>query len=324
MRQAYGLMLVLSGLSVSFLPPTAACGNELLAHWPLDEVANGVAKDASGHGHDGKIVGAKAVPGAVKEALWFDGKDDHVLLGDFGLRKAFTLAFWVKPEVSDGANDWQGLVTSDGPWEQGVLHVPLRGRQMDIFLHAGTRRRAHLTSRVLSPGQWYHIALTADTRQHSLRLFVNGVEEDSGDIPPETTTINLNHQVIGRESGGKKPQRHFRGAIDDVRIYAQALEAIAIKALCPHAVPAQGHDPRNVLNGLVIPDEGYCDQPYVVVTRDGNWLCTLTTGPGLEGQRGQHIVSTISTDKGRTWSPPVDIEPSSEREASWVVPLVTP
>jgi hypothetical protein len=87
---------------------------------------------------------------------------------------------------------------------------------------------------------------------------------------------------------------------------------------------ARPRDPRNALNGHVIPDEGYCDQPYVVVTRDGNWLCTLTTGPGREGERGQHIVATISQDRGRTWSPPVAIEPSGEREASWVVPLVTP
>ncbi len=323
MRQACRLTLVLCGLSASVLAP-AAYGNELLGHWPLDEVASGLAKDASGHGHDGKVVGTKAAPGAVQGALWFDGQGDHVLLGDFGLRAAFTLAFWVKPEAAADSNDWQGLVTSDGPWEQGVLHVPLRGRQMDVYLHAGARRRVHLTSRALSPGQWRHIALTADAKQHSLRLFVNGVEEDSGDIPAEITTFNLNRQVIGRESDGKKSQRYFRGAMDDVRIYAQALETSFIAALCPQVVPAQCRDARNVLNGHIIPDEGYCDQPYVVVTRDGNWLCTLTTGPGVEGQRGQHIVSTVSTDKGRTWLPPVDIEPSGEREASWVVPLVTP
>ena len=29
-------------------------------------------------------------------------------------------------------------------------------------------------------------------------------------------------------------------------------------------------------------DEGYCDQPYVVITKDGNWLCVLTTGAGHE------------------------------------------
>jgi hypothetical protein len=83
-------------------------------------------------------------------------------------------------------------------------------------------------------------------------------------------------------------------------------------------------DPRDIANGLPIVSEGYCDQPYVVVTRDGNWLCVLTTGKGKEGDRGQHVVSTISTDHGKSWSRPVDIEPADGPEASWVVPLVAP
>ena len=83
-------------------------------------------------------------------------------------------------------------------------------------------------------------------------------------------------------------------------------------------------DCRHISTGNAIPDEGYCDQPYVVVNKDGSWTCVLTTGKGREGQRGQHIVATISKDQGRTWTPLIDIEPASGPEASWVVPLVTP
>jgi len=87
---------------------------------------------------------------------------------------------------------------------------------------------------------------------------------------------------------------------------------------------ASEEDPRNIGTGRMIPDESYCDQPYVVITQDGNWLCTLTTGSGHEGQGGQHVVSTISTDRGKSWSPLVDIEPADGPEASWVVPLLVP
>ena len=83
-------------------------------------------------------------------------------------------------------------------------------------------------------------------------------------------------------------------------------------------------DPRNLSNGLHIPCKNYCDQPYVVVTSNGAWVCTLTTGKGLEGQPGQHVVSTVSADQGKTWSEPVDIEPETGPEASWVTPLITP
>lgn len=82
-------------------------------------------------------------------------------------------------------------------------------------------------------------------------------------------------------------------------------------------------DWRNIRTGLTIPDEGYCDQPYTVITNDGNWLCTMTTGSGQEGQGGQHIVSVISSDHGRTWEGPFDIEPADGPDASWAMPLVT-
>lgn len=92
----------------------------------------------------------------------------------------------------------------------------------------------------------------------------------------------------------------------------------ALAALSVHA------DWRNITKGYEIPDEGYCDQPYVVVMPDGSWLCTMTTGPGEEGNVQQHVVATISNDKGKTWTPLIDIEPHGPPEASWVMPLLVP
>jgi len=83
-------------------------------------------------------------------------------------------------------------------------------------------------------------------------------------------------------------------------------------------------DWRHIINGREIPTEFYSDQPYVVQTDDGAWLCTVTTGPGHEGKSGQHVVTMRSTDQGRTWSEPVDVEPSSGPEASYAVMLKVP
>jgi hypothetical protein len=99
-----------------------------------------------------------------------------------------------------------------------------------------------------------------------------------------------------------------------------AVFALLASTLCFSQTP----DWRNIQTGFTIPDESYADQPYVVITNDGNWLCVMTTGKGVEGQPGQHIVSMISTDQGRTWSSSVDIEPAGGPEASWVMPLKIP
>ena len=83
-------------------------------------------------------------------------------------------------------------------------------------------------------------------------------------------------------------------------------------------------DWRNVTEGLEIPSIGYCDQPYVVIADDGAWVCIMTTGAGREGQAGQHVVTSRSEDRGKTWSDPVPLEPADGPEASYAVLLKVP
>ena len=82
-------------------------------------------------------------------------------------------------------------------------------------------------------------------------------------------------------------------------------------------------DFRDRTEGLPIFQNGYVDQPYVVVMDDGGWLCVFTTNAGREGSGGQHIVSTVSRDQGRTWSSPVRIEEPTPESASWAMPFKT-
>lgn len=100
------------------------------------------------------------------------------------------------------------------------------------------------------------------------------------------------------------------------------LEALALAAVGAGALAAS--DPRAIETGSVVPDEGYVDQPYVVRTDDGAWLCALTTGPGVEGAPGQHVVTRRSLDRGKTWGDFADVEPSSGPEASYAVLLKVP
>ena len=83
------------------------------------------------------------------------------------------------------------------------------------------------------------------------------------------------------------------------------------------------NDWRNIKFGNSILASGYCDQPYVVIYPDRDWLVVFTTNEGHEGSKGQHIVSSVSKDQGKTWSKPVQIEMPSLESASWAMPYLT-
>lgn len=83
-------------------------------------------------------------------------------------------------------------------------------------------------------------------------------------------------------------------------------------------------DVRDIRNGWEIPTLTYADQPYIVKTDDGAWLCALTTGTAHEGAPGQNVATLRSTDLGRTWSEPVFVEPLDGPETSYAVLLKVP
>jgi hypothetical protein len=83
-------------------------------------------------------------------------------------------------------------------------------------------------------------------------------------------------------------------------------------------------DPRHLSNGRIIPTSSYSDQPYLLKTKDSVWLCSVTTGAGIEGQPGQTIITLRSRDRGKTWSEPVYVEPPDGPEASYAVMLIVP
>ena len=81
---------------------------------------------------------------------------------------------------------------------------------------------------------------------------------------------------------------------------------------------------RNVERGNRIPTIHYCDQPYLVKTEDGAWLCCVTTGPGNEGEEGQHVITLRSRDQGKSWQDVVKVEPDCPYENSYAVLLKAP
>ena len=80
-------------------------------------------------------------------------------------------------------------------------------------------------------------------------------------------------------------------------------------------------DWRNIREGNLIVGEGYADQPYVVQTDDGAWLCCVTLSGQTEGSSDQHVATFRSMDQGRTWENEVRLEEPGAPENSYAVML---
>jgi hypothetical protein len=81
---------------------------------------------------------------------------------------------------------------------------------------------------------------------------------------------------------------------------------------------------RRIFTGHLVRQDGYIDQPYIVVADDGTWVCVATVCETREGVPGQHVVSSRSVDPGSTWEAFVDIERPNGPVSSWGMPFLTP
>ena len=200
----------------------------LVAWYLLDEGRGQVAADASRHKHHGRIHGARWVRDEFGTVLEFDGLNDYV---DFGGDPAFdvenvTVAAWVLPKSPGG-----GIVSrfTGGGWhdQRLVLSYATWGGGKDLlWVLANPGHVARIRSDPPPAGEWTHVAATADGKR--LCLYLNGklaAEGDRGGVVPLTKGVPLK---IGVSAG--LGAAHFRGLIDDVKIYSRALSADEILA----------------------------------------------------------------------------------------------
>lgn len=81
-------------------------------------------------------------------------------------------------------------------------------------------------------------------------------------------------------------------------------------------------DSRNSIYGNVIYKSGYIDQPYLTVLPNGKLFCSLTSGIGNEGDDGESIKYTFSSD-GKSWDDLKALEPNTQITSSYSVPYLT-
>ncbi len=196
---------------------------DLVAHFALDGGASNVAAAASTDQPEMPTYG----PGRIESAADFDGQSfiDAGDVGKFGYFDKFSLAAWIHPPRTGGGTILSRMTDTprgDGYYVQlidGTLRVNLVKRWLDDSI----RVEAQPT---IPADRWSHILVTYDGSRvaDGIRVYVNG-QPVRLKVHLDAINQSFKSKQPFRIGAGGGPNARFRGAIDDVRVYARCLSA---------------------------------------------------------------------------------------------------
>jgi PKD repeat protein len=214
--------------TITSSPPPAG----LVAAWGLNEGTGTATTDTSGNGNGGTLVnGPTWTTGKTGGALQFDGVDDRVRVADsnaLDVTTAATFEAWVYPTVAPSA--WRTILQKE------VEAYLLAASGGDGRPASGGTFNGACCSLVGAPSglpinTWTHVAATYDGLE--LRLFVNGAQVASA---ARTGSYQVNTGPLWM-GGNAVYGEHFKGKLDDVRVYNRALTPAEIQQDMAAGIP---------------------------------------------------------------------------------------
>jgi hypothetical protein len=207
----------------------------LVGYWPF----NGNANDATCNGNDGIVNGVALVEdrfGNPNCAYSFDGLDDYIevlhddIISTVG-KNNFTFTVWAK---RDSLSRTEELICKGYPGDPENLEINISFTIDNYFQgawesYSGAADYAVNSYTAITDSAWHLYTVTFDG--DSLKIFVDSifVGYNTGVIAPD---IGLERSlIIGAWNSSGTYQRHFKGSIDDIRIFESTLNASEIQAL---------------------------------------------------------------------------------------------
>jgi hypothetical protein len=195
----------------------------LLAHFPLD----GEPTDHAGTSRGGIFAAGLPAfgPGRLGRAAAFDGQRFlHAGdVGHFGFYDKFSLAAWVYADDEAGGTILSRMV--DAPRGAGYQLVLAGGKvQLNLVVRWLDDALRLETVRRLEPGRWHHVVVTYDGSRVAggVKVYIDGRPEKLAVLLDDLNQDFETRQPFRIGAGGG-PVGRFRGRLDDVRVYSQAL-----------------------------------------------------------------------------------------------------
>ena len=229
-------------------PKAAATGNGQLTFDPnytalyhFEGATGTPAKDTTAYGNTAQSATGASIDGVIGRALQFSGQP-LLLPASPSLQhnagSAFTFSAWLKLDQANG----EQLIVARREGEQSLLIGLNQGLP---FVEIDGQRA--VSTQALNPGQWQHLALTAEGSKVS--LYVNGRETASlGLAMPAFNSI----MAIGADVHASA-YLPFAGAMDELRLSKVARPAAQLLA----DATSQGAESKLVVYGVDEEQSGY-------------------------------------------------------------------
>ena len=209
------IVLMFVGISYARIDPKTIVGI-----WLFDEGTGDLAKDASGNGLDGKILGdVKWDKGKFGDAINLDGVNDYVDLGtDERLKpQRITIVAWFSTRklnayghIFQSGNDWNDIAGI-------VFRVHQDGYSQAAITQGPGNTAAWLNGPILKAEEWYHAALTFDGT--TALLYING--DNVANAGGAKILYDQWPARIGSHSHSVSSL--FNGMIDDFALFNEAI-----------------------------------------------------------------------------------------------------
>ena len=212
-------------------PPPSTGG--LSAHWKFDEGAGATGSDSSGNGNTGTLQGNPTwTAGHSSFAVNLNGSTQYVSAPNLDVSgSAITLAAWVRFSSFPSGIDQRIISKSTGASEADhywmLSHVGGGQQRLRFRLKTGgTTTTLVATTGDLAANTWYHAAAVYDGS--TMRLYLDGGLVGSSS---KSGAISTNASVPVNIGRNPPSYGYLSGAVDDVRIYSEALSGGEILAI---------------------------------------------------------------------------------------------
>lgn len=197
---------------------------DYVTHYSFDEGAGNTTADAVGR-TEARVVGATWVNGAVGSAVELDADEsDHVKLESGSVEVSGRDSFTVCARARVGDTDHRGHVVHLGSYEVTLGWHNESGWTTGFWNESG--ERVGVAASPEAPGEWQTVCSRYNGSE--IQLWVDG--EEVADRPAVGVVRDTNDRgAVGSEYTGSR--LYFDGAVDDVRVYRDALNASEMATL---------------------------------------------------------------------------------------------